>query len=113
MLINKLPFLFAIATLVLIAASFILQTPAEGLNNDLLMIAFYFAIAYWLLTVIMVASSHKLKPAQKKFWLIVLISLPFIGGLLYQLLQLYIKKLSHQPKQVMAESNLYLREQSL
>ena len=113
MTINKLPFLFVIATLLLLASSFILRTPGEGLNSELLIIAGYFAAAYWLLTIIMVATAPKLKPPQKRGWFIILISLPFIGGLLYQLVQLQSKKNAHRfSEPVVSGEHLFLNEQT-
>ena len=113
MTINKLPFLFAVSTFLLIGASFFLRTPGEEFNNELLIIAFYFAAAYWLLTIIMVATAPKLKPPQKRAWFIILISLPFIGGLLYQFSQLQSKKHLHRTQPVVSNDNIFLSEQSL
>lgn len=113
MVINRLPFLFAIATVALLGASVFLSSPGEGFNKELLMIAFYFAAAYWLLTVIMVATARKLKSPQRKAWLIILISIPFVGGLLYQLTQMQSKKNSHRHHSIVKDNNLSLSGQSL
>lgn len=96
MTINKLPILFALLTILIAGAGFFLKAPGEVVNNELLSIALYFAVAYWLLTIIMAASTHRLKPHQKKVWIILLISLPFFGGLLFQLLRPHIKRNAHR-----------------
>lgn len=113
MKINRLPFLFAIATVLIIGASFFLTMPGETYNKELLMIALYFGAAYWLLTIIMAATAPKLKAPQKKAWLIILIALPFVGGLLYQLVQIQSKRNKHRSEPVFEDNDIFLSAQSL
>lgn len=85
-ILYKLPFLFALATIVLLAASVFFKQADEPYNKDLLMIAVYFALVYWIWMIVSVTTTHKLKRYQKRFWLIILVSVPFFGGIFYQLL---------------------------
>lgn len=41
---------------------------------------------YWIWTIIMVISTDDLKRYQKTFWLIIVITLPLFGGLIYGIL---------------------------
>lgn len=59
-------------------------------NNDvgdvLVIIAAILFIVCWIWGIIEVATTDTLEGSQKKFWLIAVIAVPFVGGMLYHML---------------------------
>lgn len=92
-IINIPPFVVATVALFIGMLSFLIK-PADALfNYPLLTVALILAAIYWIWMITLVGNTKDLFTYQKRFWLILVISVPFVGALLYQLLHQQRKRL--------------------
>ncbi len=94
-ILNKIWFFFGLITIILIVCSIMTAEPGSTFDKDLLMIAIYFAAAYWAWMIINLMNSHRFPSYQKKIWLTIMILIPFLGALLFQLTQGRKRKMAH------------------
>ena len=94
-ILNKIWFFFGLITVILIVCSIITADPGSTFNHDLMMIAIYFAAAYWAWMVIQLMNSYKWPPYHKRAWLMIMILIPFFGALLFQITHGRKRKFAH------------------
>lgn len=74
-----------IGVLLFMAGLFMQQKESTG-GEMLMYIGLSMGVIYWFWAIIDVAASEDLKPFQKKFWLIIVISVPAVGGTLFHIM---------------------------
>ena len=91
--LRKPALIFAMIGLLLffIGLSMLAENPSTG--NLLMYIGLGMAVIYWIWSVIDVLNTDDLKPFQKKFWLIIVLAVPAIGGALYHVMHQRSKKI--------------------
>jgi uncharacterized membrane protein YhaH (DUF805 family) len=92
-IINIPPFILAAIALFIGMLSFLIKPDEALFNYPLLTVAITLAAIYWVWMIVLVTGTKHLLPYQKEFWLILIVSVPFIGAMLYQLLHQRSKKL--------------------
>lgn len=63
------------------------KSAEEMFNIELRLIAIVFAAIYWIKVMKEIRKSTHIKPVTKKYWQIICISIPFLGGFLFHLFQ--------------------------
>jgi hypothetical protein len=94
-ILNKIWFFFGLITIILIVCSMMTADPGSMFNKELLMIAIYFAAAYWTWMIINLMNSQRFPSFHKRAWLMIMILVPFFGALLFQLTQGRKRKFAH------------------
>jgi Mg2+ and Co2+ transporter CorA len=80
-------FLTGILALLLHLAALALRTSRNNSVADILTIAGAgLMVVCWVWSIFAVANTGTLQGSQKKFWLIAVIAIPFVGGMLYQIM---------------------------
>ncbi len=92
-IVNIPPFVLATIALLIGMISFLLKPADELFNYPLITIALVLAAIYWIWMIVLVSGTRDLFTYQKRFWQILVISVPFVGALLYQLLHQRDKRL--------------------
>lgn len=72
--------------IILVAIGIGLKANGYRFSDYLLIGAVVLAAIHWIWSVIEVAGRADLKPFQKRFWLIIVIAAPVIGGMLFHIL---------------------------
>ncbi|MBL7750926.1 MAG: PLDc N-terminal domain-containing protein [Chitinophagaceae bacterium] len=85
-ILNRFPFIIAIISLMGWLFSFIFRPPEKNLNPYLVGISIFLAGVYWIWILFDVIGNISLKRYQRNFWLILVISIPFFGAILYQVM---------------------------
>lgn len=85
-ILDKAPFFLGVMALVFLLMGFILGPPESNFNYEVIMIGAILSVVYWIWVAFEVYLSHHLRYYQKVFWLIVVISVPYFGALIYQLM---------------------------
>lgn len=92
-IVNIPPFVVAIIALFTGMLSFLIKPDQALFNYPLLTIALVLAAIYWIWMIVLISGTKDLFTYQKRFWQILVISVPFVGALLYQLLHQQSKRL--------------------
>lgn len=80
-------FITAIIAVLLHIAALALRTSRNNEAADYLTLAgAALMVVCWVWAIFVVANTDTLEGSQKKFWLIAVIAIPFVGGILYLLL---------------------------
>ena len=88
--LRKPALLFNILGVILFFIGLYMQRKQADGGEALMYIGLSMAVIYWFWSIIDVAGADDLKPDQKKFWLIIVIVMPALGGFLFHL--------THQPR---------------
>lgn len=71
--------------LIFLIGLFMQQKQSYG-GETLMYIGLSMGVIYWFWAIIDVVKADDLKPDQKKFWLIIVITVPVLGGTLYHIM---------------------------
>lgn len=83
-ILNRFPFVIALLSLLGWLLSFVFRPPGKNLDPWLTAISLILGAVYWLWILVEVTRNPYMRRYQRTFWLILVISVPFFGALLYQ-----------------------------
>ncbi len=84
--LRKPALIFNIIGVLLFMVGLFMQQKANYGGEILMYIGLTMAVIYWFWSVIDVVRAEDLKPDQKKFWLIIVIVVPAMGGALFHIM---------------------------
>ena len=85
--LRKPAFIFNLIGLILFFVGLYMQQKESYDGGEYLMyIGLGMAVIYWFWSIIDVVRADDLKPYQKKFWLIIVITVPALGGSLFHIM---------------------------
>lgn len=79
-------FILGIIAIIVVAFGIGLKANGYRFSDYVLIGAVVLAAIHWIWCIIEVAGRGDLKPFQKRFWLIIVIAAPVIGGMLFHIL---------------------------
>ena len=91
--LRKPAFIFNLIGVVLFFIGLYMLMENSATGTILMYIGLGMAVIYWIWSVIDVLTADDLKPFQKKFWLIIVLVVPAIGGALYHVMHQRRKKI--------------------
>jgi drug/metabolite transporter (DMT)-like permease len=83
---DKPPFWIGLIACICGVISFFFKGPDEMYEPVTGYTGLLFAAVYWVITIIAVSRAHHLTPTQRMFWLIIVISAPLFGAVVYQIM---------------------------
>lgn len=84
--IRKPALLFNILGVIIFFIGLFMQQKQNYGGETLMYIGLSMAVIYWFWAIIDVVRADDLKPDQKKFWLIIVITVPAVGGTLFHIM---------------------------
>lgn len=85
-ILNRFPFIIALLSLAGWLFSFIFRPPEKNLDPYLAGISLLLGAIYWLWILLDLINNADMRRFQRRFWLILVISVPFFGAILYQIM---------------------------
>lgn len=82
---GKAPLWLGIISLVVLFLGIGLKSFEYQYANYIIFGSFFLGAIYWIWSIIGVSTTNDLKKYQKSFWLIIVIAVPMLGGLIYQI----------------------------
>ena len=82
---NQFPFFLGPLALLFVLLGFIVKSPDTLFSGELALGGAILAIVYWIWIIKEINKSTHLQPGRKMMWLIITISVPFFGAVIYQL----------------------------
>ena len=79
-------FLFGIVATIVIIVGMLISSPEYKTNNNVFYVGVGMLGLFWFCSMIQVAITNELQGYQKMFWLIIVISVPVLGGFVYQVM---------------------------
>lgn len=84
--LRKPALIFSIIGLLLFFAGLFMQQKQGNSGEMLMYIGLTMGVIYWFWAIIDVVTADDLKPYEKKFWLIIVIIVPALGGTLFHIM---------------------------
>jgi hypothetical protein len=84
--LRKPALIFNIIGVILFIIGLFMQQKENYGGETLMYIGLSMGVIYWFWSIVDVAKAEDLKPFQKKFWLIIVITVPAIGGTLFHIM---------------------------
>jgi hypothetical protein len=84
--LRKPAFLFNLVGVLLFIIGLFMQQKNNYGGETLMYIGLSMAVIYWFWSIVDVVRADDLKPYQKKFWLIIVITIPAFGGALFHVM---------------------------
>jgi hypothetical protein len=84
--LRKPALLFNIVGVILFFIGLFMQQKQSYGGETLMYIGLSMAVIYWFWAIVDVVRADDLKPYQKKFWLIIVITVPAVGGTLFHIM---------------------------
>jgi len=84
---EKFPFLLGLLASLFMLLSFMVKTPTSSFNGELAVMGLCCATVYWIWIVLQIRDHARRSQVKKPFWLVFAIVVPYIGSLLYQIME--------------------------
>jgi len=84
--LRKPAFIFILISVVLFMVGLFMKQKEKDGGATPMYIGLSMAVIYWFWAIIEVAKAEDLRPDQKKFWLIIVITIPAVGGALFHIM---------------------------
>lgn len=84
--LKKPAFLLGMIAAILLLLGLVLKTYNDSNGNIVLYAGIVLGGIFWIWAISEVIATNDLKPFQKRFWIIIVLSVPIVGGLLYHIL---------------------------
>lgn len=84
--LKKPAFLLGMIAAILLFLGLVLKTYNDSNGNIVLYAGIVLGGIFWIWAISEVIATNDLKPFQKRFWIIIVLSVPIVGGLLYHIL---------------------------
>jgi hypothetical protein len=84
--LKKPAFLLGMIAAILLFLGLVLKTYNDSNGNIVLYTGIVLGGIFWIWAISEVIATNDLKPFQKRFWIIIVLSVPIVGGLLYHIL---------------------------
>ena len=84
--LRKPAFIFNLVGVLIFIIGLFLQQKENYGGETMMYIGLGMAVIYWFWSIIDVVGAEDLKPYQKKFWLIIVITIPAFGGALFHIM---------------------------
>jgi lipopolysaccharide export LptBFGC system permease protein LptF len=82
---EKFPFLMGLLASLFVLLSFLVKSPNSAMNQELAVMGILFGFAYWIWMIIYIRNGIRNSADKKTFWLVLAISAPYLGAMLYQI----------------------------
>ena len=82
---EKFPFLMGLLATLFVILSFLVKSPNSYVNQELAVMGIMFGLTYWIWMIVKIRNAVRSSADKKSFWLVVAISAPYIGAMLYQI----------------------------
>jgi hypothetical protein len=79
-------FILGLISIILLLIGIVLKANGFSSGDVIIIISIFLAGIFWIWSIIDVINKNDLKPFQKRFWLIVVIAAPAIGGMLFYIM---------------------------
>jgi hypothetical protein len=82
---EKFPFLMGLLASLFVLLSFLVKSPNRAMNQELAVMGILFGLVYWIWMIIYIRNGVRSSADKKIFWLVLAITAPYLGAMLYQI----------------------------